>query len=160
MPTAHDTSGPIPHALYGVPPDIHWEQEDGTAIRVLDAPLAYDLGEMLPALHEWDGMRGRIARSEHGTTVVKVPAGTRSNGASIPLLLQSRFILGPKENYETAAMVHDPLYEWQAPRGASDRAFRIIAEAGSKQVGRVRGFFGWIGLRVGGWVAYRRHGKG
>lgn len=132
---------------------------DADGLRVLARDLAVDLGCIVPELHDW-----RAAHPEHGrlvsmseavSTVIRVAAGFRYDGASLPFFALP--ILGPKEGFEVAGVVHDACYRFQVGRAVADRVFWIVARSGSRQVGPVRGFIGWLGLRVGGWVAYRRN---
>lgn len=125
--------------------------------RVLAEPCVVDLGVHIPELHAWDGARAVI--SPDGTTILTVPAGFVYDGASLPSLALVSWMMGPKELWETAGLFHDALFRWQSGRAVADRVFWIIARSGSKQVGPVRGFIGWAGLRIGGGFAYRARGR-
>lgn len=126
--------------------------EDG--LRVLWEPCAVDLGVYIAELHAVEMVRAET--SAEGTTILRVPVGFVYDGASIPKL--SQYLVGDKETWELAGLFHDALYRWQAPRGAADRVFWIIARSGSKRVGPVRGWLGYAGLRLFGGLAYRRNG--
>ena len=76
---------------------------------------------------------------------------------STPLWSQP-ILLGPKSRYRVAGAVYDPAYFVGVPRRLADRIWRHVARSG-EGVGLVRGFLGWVGLRLGGWVAYRRHAR-
>jgi len=130
--------------------------------RKLTGDLLIDLGYLDPRLHRWDqhrpeGAPGGVYVSDRTTTVLRVPAGTIYDGASIPYVAQ--YIAGPKELYERASAGHDFLYQEQAPRGASDLAFWAVARSGQKQVTEKRGWLAWAGVRLGGWWAYWKNGR-
>ena len=128
--------------------------EDG--LRVLRRALAVDVGQYIKALHRKGRQRYHVSMSKMGTTIVRVPEGMKYNGASIPWLVQP--VLGNPLLWEAAGAAHDWLYQMQAPRRASDRVFRIIARSG-RGVGKVRSGLAYLGLRLGGWWAFRNHGK-
>jgi len=137
---------------------------DGTKNRRLYSELVGDMGIRLNQLHEWEaetrpGWRidWRIRESGTGTTIIRIPAGLIYDGASIPALAQT--FMGARELYEVASAFHDPLYQWGAPRGASDEAFWIVARSGAKQVNPTRAWLGWAGVRIGGWVPYGKHAR-
>lgn len=135
----------------------------GDERRRLEREVVIDLGERVPELERWAEERGfyhgpdwRVRRSGAGDTVVRVAAGMVYDGASIHALAQ--VVMGPKELYEIAAVIHDAFYRWQVPRDVSDHVFWLVARSGSRRVGSVRGALGWAALRALGWRAYRRHG--
>ena len=117
--------------------------------RVLLEPLVVDLGVLEFSLHEFPS----VAMSEMGATVITVPAGFDTDFSSIPVALA--WVLGDWRKYDLAGVVHDWLYRIGADRLVADRVWRRVARSGDFAVGPVRGFLGWAGLRVGGWVAYR-----
>ncbi len=137
---------------------------DDEGRRVLQEDLIVDLGQHVKDLVTWDadhqskeGGPRRVWQSKKETTVIRVPAGLVYDGASLPSGVLIRLLLGPKERYEVAAVLHDALYLWGAPRGASDQAFWIVSRSGKRRVNRARGWLAWAGLRVGGWRAWRGH---
>ena len=146
MPTARLLSGP---PLVEFRPD---------GLRVLQRELVVDVGQLVPELHRWSQNEARLWVSEAGTTVLRVHEGFVYDGASLPSLAVVRWVMGPKERYEVAGALHDPLYRWQAPRGPADRVFWIVARSGVGVSG-AQGWAGWAALRVGGWWAYRRAGR-
>lgn len=89
------------------------------------------------------------------STIATVPKGFETDFSSIPLWSQP-ILLGPKSRYRVAGAVHDLAYLVGVPRRLADRIWRHVARSG-EGVGPVRGFLGWLGLRLGGWVAWRRH---
>lgn len=117
--------------------------------RKLLRELVVDLGEPVPPAHGFDGWYA----SGRGTTVVRVPAGFDTDYSSIPFFAHA--LMGRWDRHDLAGVVHDYAYRIQVPRDAADRVWRIVARSGARRVGPVRGFLGWAGLRVGGWVAYR-----
>ncbi|MGH0031508.1 MAG: DUF1353 domain-containing protein [Myxococcota bacterium] len=143
----------------------------GRPLRMEDAENGYDrllarvvidLGELLPIDHSrYDGFSvERIGRRR--VTHVTVDPGFETDWSSIPALVQSRLLLGPKRRYRFAGLGHDKAYRVGIPRGPADRVWWIIAKSGpteSEQVGPVRSWLGWAGIRLGGWWAYmrRRH---
>lgn len=137
---------------------------DGTKNRKLYAELVGDMGVRVNELHEWEAetrpgwrLDWRVRESGVRTTVLRIPAGLIYDGASIPTLAQ--LFMGPRELYEIASAFHDPLYQWGAPRGAADQVFWIVARSGAKHVNLVRGWLGYAGVRVGGWVSYDKHAR-
>lgn len=124
--------------------------------------LRIDLGVRVDPLHEWAATRlarewARVVeRSRADTTLVTVPAGTVSDGSSIPLLAQ--IVMGDRARWKLAGYVHDLLYQLKAPRRPADEVWRIVAESGSadgqRHVRPVRAYLGWLGLRAGGWIVY------
>jgi hypothetical protein len=140
---------------------------DTNGRRTLVADVVVDLGEAVWDLHRWAFARPdgdqivRYGGGFHGTTVIRVPAGLRYDGASLPLgpIIGglTYLLVGKKEKYELAGLVHDLLYQCQAPRAAADRVFWLIARSGEQNVGPVRGWLTWVALRAGGWPAYRSH---
>jgi hypothetical protein len=131
------------------PPIVRFDGDTGR--RVLAETVGVCLGRHVLDL-------GQVGGVEHHTsgTRIYVPQGFEYDGASIPWFAEP--VMGARELYEVAGLLHDALYRWQAPRGPSDYVFWLVARSGSRHVGPVRGWLGWAGLRVGGWVAYRRRG--
>jgi hypothetical protein len=131
------------------PQPLEQRRKDGR--RILQAPVVVDLGVTMPGLWGCDG----VSVSEVGLrTVVTVPKGFDTDWSSIPI--PALLIMGDSTRYDIAGIVHDWLYRVGAPRRESDRAWRLIARSGAQHVSAVRGFLGWAGLRIGGWVSYRR----
>lgn len=131
--------------------------------RVLARVLTVDTGILVPALHWWAGEpqphgdtrpAWTISKSLGGSTIVRVPAGFRYDGASIPVWLQ--VVSGEKDLYEIAAGLHDWLYTLQAPRESADLVFWQVARS-APGIGSVRGFLSWSALRAAGWYAYSQH---
>ena len=121
--------------------------------RVLLGSLTVDLGVQIPGVDHFPGIASwEMGESWH--TVVTVPMGFDTDFSSIPSLLMP--VLGDYRKFDVAGVIHDFAYRVGVPRRKADRMWRIIARSGDEQVGKVRGFLGWAGLRVGGWWAYRR----
>lgn len=90
-----------------------------------------------------------------------VPAGFRTDGASLPRLLWP--VLGSPFSPELidAAIVHDYAYRYGVPdRRMADLHFRAMLRGAG--VGRFRAWCFWAGVRIGGWVFWRkcRYGRG
>ena len=94
--------------------------------------------------------------------VLVVPPGFPTDFASIPRGLWN--ILPPVGKYDSAAVCHDKLYRDGAFNGkAIDRANadRVLSEAMEVcGVGRVQRWLIYSGLRIGGWVVWRRYRAG
>jgi len=100
---------------------------------------------------------------------VIVPAGTFTDLASVPALLQNppllRFFvnLNPTGRSRRPAVLHDFLYSSRghflcgrvASRNEADGLLRAAIRA--ERGGRVAAFIFWAGVRVGGWAAFRNH---
>ena len=91
--------------------------------------------------------------------VLLVPAGFPTDFASIPRGLWN--ILPPVGKYDAGAVCHDKLYRDGAfdgkaiDRGTADRALREAMEVCG--VGRVQRWLIYSGVRVGGWLVWRRY---
>ena len=85
-----------------------------------------------------------------------VPAGFRTDGASIPRLLW-RCIGHPfRTAYVEAAVVHDYLYSTQLPtRRYCDAVFHEAMLESGCSAGQAWAM--WFGVRVGGWYPWRLH---
>ena len=92
----------------------------------------------------------------HSLFEIVVPVGFDTDFASVPRLLWP--LLPPQGRHSKAAVVHDWLYRHRvASRGISDRIFYdAMIDSGVK---RWRAYLMWLGLRVGGWVAWKRNGR-
>lgn len=91
----------------------------------------------------------------------EVPAGFPSDLASVPLLLPGvlHALLGSLIESAGAALVHDYLYaSGLVPRREADRIFYQALRA--EGAGRARATCYWLGVRAGGWLAWRSHRKG
>lgn len=101
-----------------------------------------------------------------GAEYIRVPKGTRTDGASIPRVLWP--VLGApwSVRYALAAVVHDYIYQVQGnvtdgatygvtmTRRQADYLFRhLLLDAG---LGRVRAWVMWLGVRLGGWVGWTK----
>lgn len=123
--------------------------------RVLDRALTVDVGEHVVELNGVQGCKRNVADDGLVTTRITVPEGFDTDYSSIPAFALT--LMGRWDRHDIAGVAHDWLYHVGAPRGPSDRVWRIIARSGARRVGPIRGLLGWAGLRVGGWVAYRQH---
>ena len=141
MTTARIISGPLQDE----------RRDDGR--RVLLRSLAISLGVYMPELDRVPGVELVMWRD----TIVTVPAGFDTDYSSIPRL--ALVIMGDWTRHDLAGVAHDWLYRTQAQRAAADRVWWIVARSGERHVDPVQGFLGWLGLRAGGWVAYRARGR-
>lgn len=97
-----------------------------------------------------------------GTVIrVRVPAGFVTDGASIPRLLWS-LVGHPLGEYHPAAIVHDALYDGTAPLPNLDNPRRVadqilLAACADLGVSWVKRRTLYIGVRVGGWLPWRRY---
>lgn len=86
--------------------------------------------------------------------IIEVPARFETDLASVPRLLWP--IIGPHELSPAAAVVHDFLYRRPTPfdRREADRLLRAIALE-HPHVTKWRVEFGYLAVRLFGWVAWR-----
>ena len=90
---------------------------------------------------------------DDGILRIVVPKGFRTDFSSVPRLALG--IMPRWDQTDLAGVVHDYLYKIQYPRQLADAIWRFI----QSRNGRAQAWLGWLGLRVGGWWAYRKHGK-
>lgn len=109
---------------------------------VIDLHVDLDLGD--------DKFSG-FTRSDAGTTVVTVPMCFVTDFSSIPNLARPVF---PFDRVDLAGCCHDLAYRVGVPRDTADRIWMIVATSGDRNVGRIRGRLGWLGLRIGAGFAY------
>lgn len=90
--------------------------------------------------------------------ILTVPAGFVTDGGSVPRLLWSLY---PPfgSDCDEAYVLHDYAYAhvdtWGLSRGEADALMREVMEVkGFRQSGR---FTVWAGVRLGGWLTWRRH---
>lgn len=119
--------------------------------RRLVRPLVIDLGVDL-GLGEGDFAGFEL---EAGATRVTVPTGFITDFSSVPAGARWLYRF---DAVDLAGCCHDLAYRVGVPRDVADRVWKIIATSGRRRVGRVRGWLGWMGLRVGGGFAYRPTG--
>jgi hypothetical protein len=122
----------------------------------LERSLVVDLGHPLDldhtALDGFDVVRvGRLI-----TTFIRAPKGFTTDFSSIPLWAQA-VVMGPKDRYRVAGVIHDWCYWVGVPRGVADQVWRLVARSGKESVSATRGFLGWAALRLFGGRSYRRH---
>ena len=119
----------------GLPLTFYKDGRRGT-VAVLQEDIAYDAGPL-----------GRIV----------VPAGFESDGCSLPRFFW-RMIGHPFDMaYLREAILHDWLYRYQpCDRRTADKIFR---EAMVGRIGPLRRWAIYWGLRIGGWLAWRRNRK-
>lgn len=128
------------------------DEREENGRRVLLRELIVSLNGSLPTLK---GIKGIRVLKRH--TMITIPKGFDTDYSSIPWFALS--IMGPWQDHDIAGVVHDYLYKKQAPRKVADQIWRITASSGKRHVGPIRGFLGYLGLRVGGWKAYNSYKK-
>lgn len=115
-----------------------------------------------PLLVEKDDSTGlRILQRDFKIIVnnemIVVPRGFDTDYSSYPWLTRSivRF-----DRVDVAGVVHDYLYRTQIKsRSEADKIWRMIACHGQKSANGLQGWVSWIGLRIGGWVPWKKHKK-
>lgn len=112
--------------------------------------------------HNWRLTEEFDFASEILERIVRVPVGFVTDFASIPRALWT--LLPPTGRYGKAAVIHDCLYQFPEAvdppvnRGQADRTLREGMEA--LDVNRVVRWIVYSGVRVGGWVPWRRYRAG
>lgn len=99
----------------------------------------------------WQLETALIYSSDKLLNVIVVPAGFITDFASVPRLPFAYMLTGGKAN--AAAVVHDWLYSTQTvDRATADAVFReAIGAAGHSGF---TAWLMWLGVRLGGWVAW------
>jgi len=95
-----------------------------------------------------------FALSDADNTLVTVPEGFETDFSSIPAFARALYRF---DSVDIAGCCHDLAYRTGVPRDVADRLWEIVATSGRRRIGRVRGWLGKAGLRVGGWFAYNRY---
>ncbi len=92
-------------------------------------------------------------RDGDGDATITVPAGTRTDLASIPRLLTP--LLPVNDTHRAAAVLHDYLYRTHVvSRRLADKIFRQAME--ELGVSAWKRWAMWAGVRLGGWVGWRK----
>ena len=85
-----------------------------------------------------------------------IPAGFESDGASTPRWLW--WLVPPHGLYLAAALLHDRRYRWQrTSRHFADAEFLFIMKL--YKVPAWKRMLMWLGVRAGGWFAWRQNAK-
>lgn len=88
---------------------------------------------------------------------IVIPAGFTSDFSSIPALPLARLLINWRK-VDLAGLVHDWLYKaGDLSRKQADQVWRKVARAGETHAGPLAAWLGYLGLRVGGWVTWRRY---
>ena len=109
-------------------------------------------GRKWKLLEEFDYYLGNLGSGMY----IRVPAGFITDFASVPRLFWG--ILPPWGRYGKPAVLHDYLYQ-------SQKFMRVLCDAIFYEAMCVLGVKWWkrwllyLGVRIGGWVAYRRYGR-
>ena len=117
-------------------------------------PSSFDLRR--DALRQLNGRwitKVDVTFCDHQMIDVTVPAGFKTDLASIPTLLQP--LMGGKRLYDLAGLIHDVAYARGYDKDVADALFKMVAR--SQDVGRARAKLGMYGVRLFGWPAYLRH---
>jgi hypothetical protein len=122
-----------------------------TGDRRLVRDLVIDLGAAMDEAVGYPGFTG----STRGATLVTVPQGFETDFSSVPPPAR---VLYRFDSVDLAGCCHDLAYRVGVPRRAADEIWRIVATSGERRVSPFRGRLGWLGLRVGGWLAYKPTG--
>ncbi len=65
------------------------------------------------------------------------------------------------DKVDIAGVVHDWLYcKGEISRAHADRIWRQVAMAGSNHANPVQAWLSWLGLRIGGWVSWKKYRRG
>jgi len=83
---------------------------------------------------------------------VTVPRCFETDFSSIPALARPWFRF---DAVDLAGCCHDLAYRVRVPRREADKIWQIVATSGNRHVSGPRGWLGWLGLRIGGWAAYK-----
>ncbi len=86
---------------------------------------------------------------------ITIPADTVTDFSSIPWYGR---ILVRWSKVDIAGVVHDWFYQTGATsRARADEIWRLMAMAGKHHANAVQAWIGWLALRLGGWLAWRRY---
>jgi hypothetical protein len=105
------------------------------------------------AAGQWELVCPLVFRTRAGESIT-VPAGFRTDLASVPRLLQG--LVPVNGAHRPAAVLHDYLFVVQdRPRAEVDRIFLdAMEDTGTRATQR---WVMWVAVRVGGWLPWRRH---
>jgi hypothetical protein len=126
----------------------------------LTAARFEDVGE-IAGDGKWAKLLEPLRYHDDSGRIHEVPAGFRTDFASIPRVLWS-LVGGPAEGkYRRAAVLHDYLYALAGSTGITraecDRLFHEVMLASG--VGRVTAWTLYAGVRAGGWVTWAQYEK-
>ena len=115
------------------------------------------VGDMMQTERLEDGrrclLRDLIVQIEEDT--ITIPAGTLTDFSSIPWYGR---ILVRWSKVDIAGVVHDWYYQTGfTSRARADEIWRLLAVAGTHHANAIQAWIGWLALRVGGWIAWRRY---
>lgn len=86
-----------------------------------------------------------------------IPTGFEYDGSSVPWGARN---IVDRRKVRIAGLVHDYLYRYQPlTRAKADQVWRIVAQMGDvgTRANVIQGWLGWVGLRMGGWIAWRAY---
>ena len=119
------------------------------SVQLLSKPLQVERTE--------DGRRRllRALKVSVDGKVITIPAGTVTDYSSVPFGMRN---LVRWDRIDIAGVVHDYLYQTgMRSRRKADAVWRKVAMGGSNGANPFQAWVGWLGLRIGGWVAWRKH---
>lgn len=100
-------------------------------------------------------IRNLVVKLKDGTAI-SVPSNFETDFSSIPKFAR---IIVRWSRVDIAGVIHDFLY-WCPQCGISrkraDAIWCEVAGAGEHCANKFQQYLGWIGLRLGGWIAYRK----
>jgi len=115
------------------------------------------VGKMLQTERREDGKRFllRDLNLEIEGDPIRIPADTVTDFSSIPWYGR---ILVRWSKVDIAGVVHDWYYQTgAASRARADEIWRLLAVAGTHHANAFQAWVGWLALRIGGWIAWRRY---
>lgn len=123
--------------------------------------LAISWTEYLPlsTTRRWDGRRvlNRDFSLAVEGTIYTVDEGFVTDFSSYPFYSR---ILVRFDRVDVAGVIHDWIYyHGLTTRSEADRVWRIVAMAGYHGANPIQAWLSWVGLRLGGWLAWNAHKK-
>ena len=115
------------------------------------------VGNMMQTERREDGKRFllRDLNLEIEGDPIRIPADTVTDFSSIPWYGR---ILVRWSKVDIAGVVHDWYYQTgDTSRARADAIWRLVAMAGTYHANAFQAWVGWLALRVGGWIAWRRY---
>lgn len=113
--------------------------------------------EPLSTTRQWDGRRklNRDFSLEVEGVVYTVDEGFLTDFSSYPFFSR---ILVRFDRVDVAGVIHDWIYfHGLTTRAKADQIWREVAMTGHHHANPFQAWLSWIGLRLGGWVAWNRH---
>lgn len=126
---------------------------------MINQKLNVGWGEYQPlsTTRQWDGRRklNRNFSLKVEGVLYTVEAGFITDFSSYPFYSR---ILVRFDRVDIAGVVHDWIYyHGLTTRSEADRIWRNVAMSGHHHANLFQAWLSWVGLRLGGWVAWNRH---